>query len=289
MKKKKEENSVKSEKHSSHQEPDLSKFPTMQIAVERDIGLDFATKVYTQFEQLVKCIVMFGSSVKKEAKTSSDIDIIIIVDDATLKWDEELIATYREELGKLISANPYKKSLHVNTVKLTTWWQDLIAGDPVVINVIRYGDPLIDHGGFFTPLKELLRLGKIKSTPEAIYNLLQRTPMHLARARASLLGTVDGYYWACVDSAHAALISAEILPPSPEHVGEIMDQILVKEKKLLKKDFVDFYEEIHSFAKDIVHGKIVDVPGKKLDDLKSETDVFVKEMARIVEILIKER
>ena len=43
----------------------------------------------------------------------SDIDIIIIIDDASIKWDMELIAWYRQELGKIIQTNPYKKSLHI--------------------------------------------------------------------------------------------------------------------------------------------------------------------------------
>jgi predicted nucleotidyltransferase/uncharacterized protein (UPF0332 family) len=267
----------------------IEKIPTMQIVSERDIALDFATKVYKKFEQLVKAIIMFGSAVKKESKESSDIDVVIIVDDATLKWDEELIATYREELGKIIQANPYRKPLHVNTIKLTSWWQDLMKGDPVVINVIRYGDPLIDHAGFFSPLKNLLKDGRIKSTPEAIYTLLQRAPNHLARSQASLLAAVDGYYWACVDSAHAALISVDILPPSPEHIGEILDEVFVKSRKVMKKEYVDFYNEIHELAKDIVHGKVVEINIKNLASIREDAMEFVREMGEIVENIFKNK
>jgi predicted nucleotidyltransferase len=260
--------------------------PTMLIATEREIALDFATKVYNQFEQTVKAIVYFGSSAKNESKKESDIDLIIIIDDVTIIWDEELIATYREELGKIIQRNPYIKSLHINTVKLSTWWQDLMRGDPVVINVLRYGEALIDHGGFFNPQKALLQQGKIRSTPEAVYSLLQRVPNHLARARSSILGAIDGFYWACVDSAHAALISANILPPSPEHVAEIMEENFVK-KKLTNQKFVDFYTEVHSLMKEITHGKVTSISGKKLDEIRDNTDAFVGEMSKISELLIK--
>jgi uncharacterized protein (UPF0332 family) len=161
-------------------------------------------------------------------------------------------------------------------------------GDPVIINVIRYGDPLIDYGGFFSPLKRLLQDGKIRSTPEAIFTLLQRAPNHMARAKGSLLSAVDGFYWACVDSAHAALISAEILPPSPEHVGGMLEKVFVQ-RKILKQRYADFFIEVHTFAKDIVHGKIIEVDGTKLDYLKTNTDLFVREMARIVEEFIEEK
>ncbi len=265
---------------------DFKKIPTMMIANDREIALDFATKAYQKFEQTIKAIIMFGSSAKQETNPDSDIDVIILLDDVSIRWDEELIATYREELGKIIQTNPYIKSLHINTVKLSTWWQDLIAGDPVVLNVLRYGDALIDHGGFFVPQKALLLAGKIRPTPEAMYNLLQRVPLHLSKARSSLFGAVEGYYWACVDSAHAALMSANIMPPSPEQVAEIMEENFVKQK-LLSSKFVDIYSEVHSTMKEITYGKIPSISGKKLDELKEKTDLFVGEMAKLTESLIK--
>ena len=182
--------------------------PTLMIAGEREIASDFATKVYEKFDQMIKSIVLFGSSAKKTATADSDIDIVIIIDDVSVVWDQELIAWYREELGIIVKQNPYAKALHINTVKLSTWWDDMMRGDPVIINILRYGDALIDHGGFFNPLRVLLKEGKIKSTPESIYTLLQRAPGHMTRAKQSMLAVVDGLYWTMVDSAHAALIAA---------------------------------------------------------------------------------
>jgi len=37
---------------------------------------------------------------------------------------------------------------------LTTWWEDLLRGDPVVLNVLRHGEAMLDYAGFFNPLKE---------------------------------------------------------------------------------------------------------------------------------------
>lgn len=265
---------------------DFEKVPTMLIADEKEIAMDFATKVYHEFEQIAKAIVYFGSSARQESKPESDIDLIVIIDDVTIKWDEEMVSTYREELGKIIQRNPYIKALHINTVKLSTWWQDLMRGDPVLINVLRYGEALIDHGGFFSPQKALLQQGKIRSTPESIYTLLQRAPSHVARARSALLGAIDGYYWACVDSAHAALIAANILPPSPEHIAEIMDEKFVK-TKMINSKYVDYYFDVHSLMKEINHGKVFDVSGKKIDQIKENTDAFVGEMASLVDKLIE--
>jgi len=259
---------------------------SLRLVKERDISLDFATKVYKKFDTMIKSIVLFGSSAKQTATSDSDIDIVVIIDDVTVAWDEELIAWYREELGKIIQANPYKKSLHINTVKLSTWWQDLLKGDPVLINIIRYGDPLIDLGGFFSPLKILLQEGKIRSTPEAIYTLLQRAPTHLARKRAAMLAAVDGLYWAVVDSAHAALIAANIMPPSPEEIPQILKTTFV-DTKILDSKYIDFYIDLHSTAKDIIHGKKTSVDGSQIDKFSKLSDEFVGEMARIINEMIE--
>ncbi len=263
-------------------------FSTLKIVGEREIAADFAMKVYGKFDQMIKSIVLFGSSAKKVSMPDSDIDIIVIVDDVSVKWDEELIAWYREELGKLIKGNPYSKSLHINTVKLSTWWEDIMRGDPVVINVLRYGDALIDFGGFFNPLRVLLKQGKIRSTPESIYTLLQRAPGHLTRAKQSMLAVVDGLYWTMVDAAHAALIAANIMPSSPEDIPDVLRETFVK-RKILHKKFVDYYDEVHSVAKNIVHGNLTSVKGEKLDDWFEKADAFLGEMAALVDSLIDER
>jgi len=279
---------VKGKKDSGKVVKKNMEFPTLKIVGEREIAADFAMKVYEKFDQMIKSIVLFGSSAKKVSTPDSDIDIIVIIDDVSVRWDSELIAWYREELGKLIKANPYSRSLHINSVKLSTWWEDVMRGDPVVINVLRYGDALVDFGGFFNPLRILLRDGRIRSTPESIYTLLQRAPGHLTRAKQSMLAVVDGLYWTMVDAAHAALIVADVMPSSPEDIPNVLRETFVKTKKLNKK-FVDYYEEVHSVAKDIVHGNLTFVKGKNLDDWFEKADSFLGEMAVLVDSLIDEK
>lgn len=256
-------------------------YPTLEIINEKEIAQDFAVKVYKKFENVTKAIVLFGSQTKDTANASSDIDIIIIIDDASVQWDQELIAWYREELGKIIRSNPYKKELHINTVKLSTWWQDLMKGDPVVVNIIRYGEPLIDIGGFFSPLKILLQEGKIKSTPEAVYTALQRAPLHMARSKASELGAIEGLYWAMVDSAHAALMAAKQTPPSPEHIPALLKEIFV-ETKNLRIEYVTMYRDLYILHKKITYGEVFTLKGSEIEIWQARTDKFVQEMTRLV-------
>ncbi len=258
------------------------KFPSLQLKLESDIAMDFATKAYERFNKIIKSIVLFGSTVKQTTVAGSDIDIIIILDDVSIKWDQELIAWYREELGKLLRKNPYQKDLHINTIKLSTWWEDLMRGDPVVINVLRYGEAMIDFGGFFEPLKYLLLEGKIKSTPEAIYNCLQRAPTHLLRSKAAELNSIEGLYWAMVDSAHAALISANIPPASPEHIPADLKETFVDKGKL-KIKYVVWYRDLLVLHKRIAHGEITDLKGIEIDQWQERTEEFMRVMAELVD------
>ncbi|MEM4152757.1 MAG: nucleotidyltransferase domain-containing protein [Candidatus Pacearchaeota archaeon] len=263
-------------------------FPSLRLKEEQDIAYDFATKVYEKFGKIIKSIVLFGSSAKGKAVKGSDIDIIILLDDCSIQWDAELIAWYREELGKLIRENPYRKPLHINSVRLSTWWQEMLRGEPVILNIIRWGQPLIDFGGFFTPLKVLLAQGKIKATPESIYVILQRAPLHMARTKAALLNSIEGLYWAMVDSSHAALIAAKRMPPSPEHIAEMLHDTFVISKNLDPK-YVAWYREMYTLAHEILHGNRTEVSGKEIEEWQKRTDLFVREMAKIIDRIISEK
>ena len=261
---------------------------TMLIINERDIAMDFATKAYKEFNTMLKSIVLFGSAERGEVTEKSDIDIIILLDDVSIKFDEELISWYRKRLAILLNQNKYQKPLHISSVKLSTWWEELLKGDPVVINILRYGEPLIDMGGFFNPLRILLKEGKIKSTPEAIYTLLERAPSHLAVSRGAMLQAVNGIYWSMVDAAHAALIAANIMPSSPEEIGEVLTTNFV-DTKLMDKKYVKYYDIAHKLSKEIAHQERTSIDGKYIDEMFVWADEFLKEMSKLTEELVKNR
>src|SRR3989344_7359284 len=255
-----------------------------EINSDKKIAMDFAEKVQRKFDRIVKASILFGSqaTAKDNASVGSDIDIILIVDDAGIQWDMELVAWYREELGKLIAEQKYSRELHINTVKLTTWWYDLLHGDPVVINILRYGETLIDYGGFFNPIKSLLLQGKIKSTPEAVYSALQRVPNHIMRSRMSEVGAIEGVYWEMVDSAQAALMTAGKMPPSPNHIPDMLSETFV-EAGMLKVDFVKAMREIYNLHKAIEYGGVSNIDGKEVDQWQESAEKFLKEMTRIID------
>ncbi|HLC87296.1 MAG TPA: nucleotidyltransferase domain-containing protein [Candidatus Nanoarchaeia archaeon] len=284
-KKKKISKRTAKKKSETIRELNMKKYPSLKLKSEKDIAMDFAVKAYEKFNKIIKSVVLFGSTVKQTSVAGSDIDIILILDDVTIRWDQELIAWYREELEKIIKASPYQKSLHINTIKLSTWWDDLLRGDPVVINILRNGETMLDMGGFFDPLKILLIKGKIRPTPEAIYAALQRAPVHFARSKLAELNTIEGLYWAMVDSSHAVLIAANVLPPSPEHIPAELKENFVNSGKL-KTKYVDWYRDLLILHKKISHGEIKDLKGVEIDQWQERTQEFLEVMAKLVDELI---
>lgn len=261
-------------------------FPKLQFNSERDIAMDFAEKAYRKFDKMIKSIVLFGSAAKETNTSDSDIDIVIIIDDASIKFDDQLVLWYREELGKIIRENPYKKELHINTIKLTTWWQDFIKGDSVVINIIRYGDPLLDFGGFFAPLKFLLQEGRVKSTPEAMYNILNRVPEHIVRSKIAEMSSIEGCYWAMIESAQALLMTAKILPPSPEHIAPLLKENFV-DRGLLKMSYVTDLRDLYELHKKIIHNEVRDIDGRVIDSWQNKSEDFFKVCVRLINEIIQ--
>ncbi|MDD5649563.1 MAG: nucleotidyltransferase domain-containing protein [Candidatus Nanoarchaeia archaeon] len=260
--------------------------PTNVIQKDYDIAYDFATKAYKQFKEVVKTVVLFGSVSKYTAEKKSDIDIIILVDDCTIDWDDELVSWYREELTKLIAKQNYRDKLHVNTVTLTTFWDQVRSGDPVIINVIRYGQTLIDFGGFFEPLKILLAKGKIKATPESVYTILRRAPDHIAKAKFNLLTGVEAFYWSMVDSAHAALMASGEIPPSPEHIPELLTIHFIKSGKLNKK-YVDWYHDLYDITREITHGKRTEIKPEDYVKYQKRAEEFLQVMFKLTDKLLE--
>jgi len=243
------------------------------------IAYDFAAKVYKKFGPLVLSVILFGSAAKGEAKKESDIDIAIVVDNVSQVWDDEIISYYREELFKITRDDPNRVRLHINTVTLSTFWDNVRVGDPAIINMMRYGVALLDLG-FFEPLKYLLLLGRIRPTAEAIYTVVNRVPWHMLRARIKTLSAIEDFYWAMVDAAHGALMSNGHVPPSPEHVSDLLMEAFVKQKKI-SEVYVSWYNELYRLAHDIKNHKIDKISGELYDKWHKRTAQFAQIMEKI--------
>ena len=118
-----------------------------------DISYKFANRIYDEFGDFVKAVVLFGSSARKDANPD-DIDILVVVDDVSLVLTADVAETYRIIVEKSIADISLR--LHVTTLKFSSFWEYIRAGDPVGVNILREGIPLLDSG-FFRPMQLLLQ------------------------------------------------------------------------------------------------------------------------------------
>lgn len=254
--------------------------PNLQKYHKETIGIayKFSSHIYKELGPYLKAIVLFGSSARKKT-LSGDIDILLVLDDTKNVLDAQFMEAY-----KIVVSNVIKKvslKLHITTLKFTTFWEYMRAADPVAINMLKEGVPLIDSG-FFEPMQVLLYQGRIRPTQEAIWSYYTRAPRTLYNSKWHLLQATIDLYWSVIDSAHAALMMMGEVPPSPEHVAEMIEEKLVKPgylEKRYSKTMTSFYR----LQKMISHREIGEIKGEEYDRYFKEAQEFVERMKKFLE------
>ena len=248
---------------------------------EIDIAYEFSKEAKKEFKDMIKAIVLFGSTARKHAthEKNKDIDILLILDDVTVQFTQELVQAYRLIVGKIISR--VSKKLHITSLRLTNFWEYIRAGDPIAINILRDGLAIIDTG-FFNPLQTLLYQGRIRPSAESIQNYMAMAPQTLMNSKNHLLqGTLD-LYWAVIDASHAALMSINEIPPSPNHVAEMLTLKLVK-PGFIDKKHATTVQQFYALGKSIMHGELMHISGQQYDVYYREAHDFVMDMKKFIE------
>ena len=219
----------------------IDKYLSQDISTARK----FAKLIYKEFGGFVKAVVLFGSSVKTPGSKFRDLDVLIVLDDVSIVFSKELIETYRIIVQKCVAAVDPER-LHIQSMKFTQFWEYMRAGDPVAINILRSGLALVDTG-FFDPLQALLDQGRIRPSEESIYTYFTMAPASLHRSNQHLLTACVDLYWAAVDAAHAALMKMGEIPPSPDHVADLLERRLVKERHINRK-YADVMRKLYALS-----------------------------------------
>ena len=224
-------------------------------------------------------VVVFGSTVRRDNTEKSDIDVLVVSNDATFVIDQPLIEVYRVIVDQVLLKTSTK--LHVTSMTFTSFWEFARAGDPVVVNILRDGVALYDKG-FFDPLQRLLKHGRIRPSEESIWKYFGRAPKTLTNARWHLLQATLDLYWAVIDAAHAALMRQNVVPPTPDHVSEELNRTFVK-KRMLEKKYVDTMTKFYSLSKKITHREIQQISGEEFERYYKEADSFIKRMKKLID------
>lgn len=242
-----------------------------------DIAYDFSARAYKEFGRFIRAIVLFGSSAKKQ-KDSNDIDIMIVIDDLSVVLKPEVVESYRIIVERLISETNTR--LHITSLRFTTFWEYIRAGDPIAVNILREGMALLDTG-FFNPLQIMLFQGRIRPTKESVYVYYEKAPRTLLNAKWHIMQAAIDLYWAVTDAAHAVLMRHGESPPSPSHIADLMEEKLLPDKLVTEKH-IRTIREFYNLTKMIQHRELKDLSGEEFDRHFEEADAFVQDMRKLL-------
>src|SRR3989344_1726618 len=243
--------------------------------------------VLKKFEKYIVTYVLAGSLVQGKATSSSDVDVWIVIDDTDVKKMTRvelkdklraIIIGMGVEAGEITGI---KNKINIQVYIITDFWDSLREANPVIFTLLRDGVPFHDRG-IFMPWKQLLKMGKIKPSREAIDLFMSTGDQMLQRIKFKLkdIGMEDTYY-AILTPSQAALMMYGIPPPTPRETPEMMREIFVKKEKLLEDKYVKILENNITIRKDIEHGTRKELTGKEVDDLIKDADDYLKRIQEL--------
>ena len=245
------------------------------------------TMVLKKFEKYIVSYVLAGSLVQGKATPTSDIDVWIVIDDTDVKRMTRvelkdklraIIIGMGIEAGELTGI---KNKINIQVYILTDFWDSLREANPVIFTLLRDGVPFFDRG-IFMPWKQLLKMGKIKPSAEAIDIFMGSGEQVIRRVQLKLneIGMEDIYY-ALLTPSQAALMLYGVAPPAPKETGKLMREIFVQKEKLLEDKFVKTLEKVVEIRKAIEHGDKKELSGKEIDELMADGDKYLKRIKRL--------
>ncbi|MBI2666389.1 hypothetical protein HYX13_02140 [Candidatus Woesearchaeota archaeon] len=238
--------------------------------------------VIKKFEKYILSYVLAGSLTQGRATHSSDIDVWIVIDDTDVKKMSR--AELKDKLRAIIigmgaeagEMTGIRNKLNIQVYILTDFWESLKEANPIIFTLLRDGVPFYDRG-IFMPWKQLLRMGRIKPSREAIDLFMSTGEQSISRIKMRLkdMGMEDVYY-AILTPSQAALMLYGIPPPTPRETPEVLEEIFVKKEKLLEPEYVKILKDNVDLRKKIEHGEKKELSGTELDEYINNAEKFLK-------------
>ena len=254
------------------------KEPTVANSGQREAiekAVKFTDTVRKQYGELIKSVLIFGSSVKGTIVKGSDVDVWVIVDDTSTKASEDLnsiIDHIHLIAGQL-------KDLHVQVHTLTEFWQSIRIGSPEFSNFLRYGLAIYDTG-FIKPIQRMLQMGLIPPSDETISLKARSSITRHRKIKQEIKLIIFDLRYTMLDIVQAVAMHYFKETPDYKKAPEIL-QKLVKQKKLEKK-YVDLFVKLDKLWKDIDHGEIKEATIEHLDEALKITEQMIERMKNLL-------
>ncbi|MEM4336916.1 MAG: nucleotidyltransferase domain-containing protein [Candidatus Woesearchaeota archaeon] len=245
------------------------------------------TMVLEKFEKYIVAYVLAGSLVQGKATPQSDIDVFIVIDDTDVKRMTR--AELKDKLRAIIigmgiqagEITGIRNKINIQVYILTDFWESVKEAHPVIFTFLRDGIPFFDRG-IFMPWKQLLKMGRIKPSAEAIEMYLSSGEQLIKRIEFKLndIGIEDLFY-ALLTPSQAALMMYGIPPPTPKETPELLREIFVKKEKLFEESYVKILEKVIQIRKEVEHGTKKRVTGKEIDELLENAGKYLDRLKKL--------
>src|SRR3989338_1122634 len=239
--------------------------------------------VLRKFEKYITSYVIGGSLVRGVAGKDSDVDTFIIIDDTDVKrmprleLKEKLRGMIYDYIREASALAGVQNILNVQVYLLTEFWESVKDAQPVMFTFIRDGVPLYDRGTFI-PWKLLLKMGRIKPSPEAIDLFMKSGDQTVELVKRRLMDAMVDIYWGILTPTQALLMLAGHAPPEPKIVVSEVKKVLVDREKLMTMKELKILERSVKLYKDYEHGKLTEISGTEIDQLRKDSNEYTKRM-----------
>lgn len=248
--------------------------------------------VLKKFEKYIVAYVLAGSLVQGKATPESDIDVFIVIDDTDVK--KMTRAELKDKLRAIIigmgieagEITGIRNKINIQVYIMTDFWENIKDANPIIFTFLRDGVPFFDRG-IFMPWKQLLKMGRVKPSGEAIELYMSTGEQVLKRIQFRLneIGMEDLFY-AILNPSQAAIMMYGVPPTTPKETPHLMREIFVQKEKIFKEEDIKTLDRIIQLRKELEHGTKKDVSGKEIDELLKACDKYlhaIKDLFKAIE------
>ena len=251
--------------------------------------------VIKKFEKYIACYVLGGSIVRGTANPQSDIDVYIVIDDTDVK--KMTRGELKDKLRGIINDMAFQagqmtgvtNKLSLQVYILTDFWDNIKEANPIIFTFLRDGIPFYDRG-VFMPWKYLLKMGKIRPSPEAIDLYRATGDQMLERVRFKLKDiAVEDMWYATITPSQAAIMLYGMPPPAPRETPDVMREIFVKKEKLFDEEHVKFLELVIKTHKDVEYGIKKNITGTEVQEMLEKAEKYLKALGKLYQQIDERR
>lgn len=244
-----------------------------------------------KFEKYV--VVYAGAGSWLRGEKSNDFDVFVVIDDTDVKRMPRM--QVKDQLTKIIWQMSREVAaltgiqIHIQVYLLTDFWDALKDAHPVMFTFLRDGVPFYDRG-IYSAWKELLKLGKIRPSPEAIDMHMNVGTQLIDRAKKMFAEIVlNDIYNAVLSPSQAILMLKGYNPTTPKETVKMFKEVLLAKEKCVSEKDVNTLEHAVKMFKELEHNRDALITGKDVDKMLKDAEDFLKNVKKMFEEITEER